>query len=37
LEAAAKGWTRINGFSERLIDWMRYEEETTNHEEAHHD
>jgi 60 kDa SS-A/Ro ribonucleoprotein len=34
LEAAAKGWTRINGFSERLIDWMRYEE-TTN-QEAHH-
>jgi 60 kDa SS-A/Ro ribonucleoprotein len=28
LEGAAKGWTRINGFSERLIDWMRYEEET---------
>lgn len=21
-----KGWTRINGFSERIVDWIRYEE-----------
>jgi len=27
LEATQKGWTRINGFSERLIDWMRLAEE----------